>query len=821
MPLPPSLLPGAVPFRRAADGVYEITAADLFCGAGGTSTGLVQAVEELEKAFNIVDKVRLSITAVNHWPVAIETHSANHAFAQHHCSGLKGVRPRDVICGPLDLLVASPECTHHSNARGGKPMDDQSRSSGDDVVRWISELMPGMVLIENVREYRSWGPLDSKNRPIKSRKGEYFQRFLAQIRALGYSTEDRILCAADYGDPTTRFRLFVLCRRGGGVISWPAQTHSRNPEKELIPGLKPWRAARELIDWNDRGQSIFNRKKPLKPNTMKRIAAGLRKFSGIDLREYLVKLYGTSAAASVDAPVPTVTGGGNHLYIVKPFLLGQQTPAAPRSTDEPVPTVAAAGAISKVEPYVVKYYGSAGAKSVDEPLDTATAKARFAKAEPYIVAHFGEHEGQAPRVHDVNAPAPTVTQRGMGDLAQPFLVPMNHDNPPVPVDSPAPTVTGQSNRLNLAQPFITEFHTEKPGEPPRVANGEKPLPTVTANGKHFGLAQPFIAEYHSTQGDGPERVRPVGEPLPTQDCANRYGLAQPEAFMVTVNHGVDAKSGSPETRVKPVDGPAPVVTGENGTGIIQPFMMSAGGPEVGPRSTEDPVNTVLTRDHMGVVTPLAAEVPGQAFTLPVTHQDAPGADPAARVRGVDEPVQSVTGAHRGELGLARPFITGAGGPSGQGKPQSVDEPLGTVLGENHRAVVDAFTLALTHSKDPASRTRSFDEPVQTVTTAKRGELAVVTVAMVKYTHNVLAMEPQNCLLLELQDGTKWLLDIFFRMFRFRELARAQSFPDSYQFKGSTADVVKQIGNAVPVGIAQRLCVAALLQLPQTRMETQA
>lgn len=630
-------LTNQIPFRRAADGVYEITAVDLFCGAGGTSTGLVEAVEEIEKVYGI--KIRLKIVAVNHWPVAIETHSANHNFAQHHCSGLTGVDPMAVIPGPLDLLVASPECTHHSNARGGKPMDDQSRSSGDDVVRWIKLKRPGMVLVENVREYRGWGPLIKTRkglRPDPKRKGEYFQRFLAQIRELGYSTDDRLLCAADYGDPTSRVRLFVLCRRGGGTIAWPAQTHAKDPEKLLVPGLKPWRAARELIDWNDRGQSIFNRKKPLKPNTMRRIAAGLKKFSGIDIEEYLVKLYGTSTAASAKDPVPTVTGGGNHLYIVQPFVLGQQSGSVPRSTDEPLPTIATGGALSKIEPYMVQYNGTADAKPVDQPVPAIPTKDRFGVAKPFIVAHFGEHEGQQPRTHDIDAPAPTVTQRGMGDLAV-----------------------------------------------------------------------PFIAEYHSTQSEGGERVRPTSEPLPTQDCANRFGLAQP-------------------------------------------FMMSAGGPECAPRSTEEPAHTVLTRDHIAVVKP-------EAFTVPVTHQDAPGADAGARVRSTEEPLQAVTGAHRGEIGLAQPFA----------------------------------------------------EALDGATVANR---KVVGVEMVKYTHNVLQMAPQNGLLITFEDGTRWLLDIFFRMFKPRELARAQSFPDSYVFKGSTSDIVKQVGNAVPVKLAKALCINALTQL---------
>jgi DNA (cytosine-5)-methyltransferase 1 len=261
------------------------------------------------------------------------------------------------------------------------------------------------------------------------------------------------------------------------------------------------------------------------------------------------------------------------------------------------------------------------------------------------------------------------------------------------------------------------------------------------------LAIPFVTEYHSTQADGKERVRPVTDPLPAQDTSNRFGLAQPASF-----------------------------------------MMSAGGPECPPRSTEDPAHTVLTRDHIAVVRP-------EGFTIQVTHQDAPGSDPAARVRSVDEPVQAVTGAHRGELAFVQPFVTTAGGPVGQGRnPQSVDEPVGTVIGENHRALVQPFSEALTSDG---------------VRVANR---KVVHVEMAKYTHDILTMEPQNCLLLTFEDGSKWLLDIFFRMFRARELARAQSFPDDYVFKGTSSDIVKQVGNAVPVKLAKALVMEALLQM---------
>lgn len=694
------------PFRRLPDGTYEVTMVDLFCGAGGTSTGAVKAVEEIEQEFGI--KVTLRIVAVNHWDVAIETHSANHRFAQHHCNSLKAVKPRKVHKGPLDILVASPECTHHSNARGGKPMDDQSRSSGDDVVRWIKELKPRFVIIENVREYRTWGPLNDRNRPIKSRRGEYFQRFLGQIADLGYLNDDQLKCAADYGDPTTRVRLFVFCKKSLTTRpTWPAPTHAKDPSKLLVK-LEKWQTARDrVIDWNDLGTSILNRKRPLSQNTLRRIEAGLKKFSGIDLGGFLVKLYGTSTAASADAPVPTVTGQGGHIGLATPFQIrtdcaGGKT-AGYRSIDDPAATVVGSGGLGVVKPEAFMLGQNytddrpAQPRSVDEPVPTVLGKGAISKVEPFMVAHFGERPGQEPRVHSVDEPTPAVTSRGAAELALPFIVTASHG-----------------------------VHDPKENER-RAKSAEEPLGAVTGS-NDYGVAQPFITEYHNDE-KGKERVKPVGEPLPTQDCANRFGLAQP-------------------------------------------FMMSAGGPEVAPRSTEDPAHTVLTRDHIAV---------------------------------------------------AAPFIAGAGGPSGQGRPQSVEDPLGTVIGENHRAVIVPVTHPDKPGDDPASRTRSVDLPLQTVTTARRGEIGVATAFLVQYNGTAdaqsvekpvgtITAKPRFALLVTFTNGEKCLLDILFRMLRPRELARAQGFPDDYQFTGKTEDIVKQIGNAVPVGLAAALCKSALLQM---------
>ena len=281
-----------------------ITAADLFCGAGGTSTGLSQACEAAG--------INVDLLAVNHWTVAIDTHSRNHPEARHLCESLDNVDPRKVIPGGrLNLLVASPECTHHSNARGGKPMSDQSRASAWHILRWAEALYIDNILIENVREFMNWGPLGVDGRPMKSKRGQTFQAFLAGLRSLNYDVDYRVLNAADYGDPTTRERLFVMARKRPRRVRWPEPTHRPASEEPNLFGKKlPWRTAREVIDWNLPGTSIFHRKRPLSPTTIARIAAGLRKFGGLAAEPFLVMLYGTGKTRSVNDPLPTVTAGG-------------------------------------------------------------------------------------------------------------------------------------------------------------------------------------------------------------------------------------------------------------------------------------------------------------------------------------------------------------------------------------------------------------------------------------------------------------------------------------------------------------------------------
>ena len=267
----------------------KLIAADLFCGAGGTSTGMAQAAAACGRT--------LELTAVNHWPTAVETHRRAHPQHRHVCASVDSISPTEMFPDRrLDVLWASPECTHFSHARGGRPVLDQRRAGAWCVVRWAEALAPEEIFVENVREFLTWGPLTRAGRPQKRRRGATFRAWVAALESLGYRVEHRLLCAADYGDPTSRERLFIRASRRGR-ITWPTPTHGGS-------AAQPWRAAREVIDWGLPAQGIYSRAKPLATATMRRIEQGRKQF-----REgsFLVSYYGNGGPASIYKPLPTVT----------------------------------------------------------------------------------------------------------------------------------------------------------------------------------------------------------------------------------------------------------------------------------------------------------------------------------------------------------------------------------------------------------------------------------------------------------------------------------------------------------------------------------
>jgi len=250
--------------------VYRV--ADLFAGAGGSSSGAARAIAAMGGEIDLV--------AVNHWNVAIATHTANHPKARHYCVNLDAARPEDLVPeGYLDLMMASPECVHFSRARGGKPVSDQTRMSAWHVQRWASNLDVRCILVENVAEFVTWGPL-VEGHPDPKRKGAYFQAWIQSLWAMGYTVDWKLINAADFGDATTRTRFFLQARKDGLPIRWPTASHSATGSADLLGHQRRWRAARDVIDWAVPGRSILTRKKPLSEKTRRRIARGLIRFGG-------------------------------------------------------------------------------------------------------------------------------------------------------------------------------------------------------------------------------------------------------------------------------------------------------------------------------------------------------------------------------------------------------------------------------------------------------------------------------------------------------------------------------------------------------------
>ena len=232
----------------------------------------------------------MELVAINHWNTAIATHAANHPTARHLVEDVSMVDPEAVVEeGRLDLLMASPECTFYSRARGGKPVHDQGRMNPWAIHNWLTKLDVNCVLIENVPEFVEWGPLNPDGRPDKKRQGEHFQAWFLTFQALGYKAEWRMLNAADYGDATTRKRFFLMARKDGKLITWPEPSHAKGATG-MFPGRLPWRGAKEIIDWSNTGRSLLDdpkyRKKPLSVKTRRRIApwsGALRRSTGASL----------------------------------------------------------------------------------------------------------------------------------------------------------------------------------------------------------------------------------------------------------------------------------------------------------------------------------------------------------------------------------------------------------------------------------------------------------------------------------------------------------------------------------------------------------
>lgn len=524
----------------------KILVADLLCGAGGSSTGCARALRELG--------LDMELVCLNHWPVAIETHTKNHPEARHYCQDIGTVRPHMIVPeGYLDLLMASPTCTHHSVARGGKPTSDQQRSDPWHIITWLTELRVKRMIIENVWEFIGWGPVDHRTgKPIKSRKGEYFRAWIETIRRLGFEPEWRKLNAADYGDATTRSRFILMARSDGKSVSWPIPTHTKmNGGLVLFPSQKPWRPARDIIDWNIKGRSIFGRAKPLAPKTLARIYAGAVKFKWPE--PFLVVLRNHMAGQSVDRPLPTIAANGTHIGLAQPILLKQNFRRDTQSVDDPAPTIMTVARVGLIEPFILNRHGENGsvrAHPVDEPTPTTDCRGAGYLVEPFVLSRHGEG---APR--SIAEPTPTQVAKHSHCLISPYYGSGSGETCKS-ADDPLDTVTAKA-RFGMVVPVT---HSQG-GNAARDVS--EPLPTLTtAKGGEFAMVMPV------THADKSDRARDAGEPLPTVTGANRGELA-----FITAQHG-ERPGQAP--RVHDINQPAPTIAATGHVDLVVAEAVSDG-----------------------------------------------------------------------------------------------------------------------------------------------------------------------------------------------------------------------------------------------------
>lgn len=382
----------------------EIFTVDLFCGAGGASTGLEEALKRKQ--------MKHKGLAINHWAVAVDTMKRNHPDIDTKQMTIEEAVPADLVPGgEVDLLWASPSCTHHSRAKGGKPRSNQLRAQPELVLTWLDQLFVRRVIIENVPEFVEWGPLNKDGKPIKRLKGACFQTWVKAIEARNYTVEWRIVNCADYGDATSRRRFFLKAvRKGCGKIHWPEPTHAENPQPDLFgTELKKWRGVRECLDLNDTGRSIFNREKPLAQNTLRRIMVGLRKFNGLDFQMDWLDAQGKDNCRlrNLDKPLfaqPT----WNRTWLVRPFVVRLNNNCDVED-NEPIGSQHCNDRFGMITPLVMGQQGCAAAKPIDEPCPTIATGGAVRMITPLILDMSRPGGNDSGHIRPANKPIQTLT----------------------------------------------------------------------------------------------------------------------------------------------------------------------------------------------------------------------------------------------------------------------------------------------------------------------------------------------------------------------------------------------------------------------------
>lgn len=680
--------------------IFDEIIVDNFAGGGGASTGIELAVG---KPVTI---------AINHNPAAILMHKTNHPHTEHLQASVWDVDPVEVCAGrPVGLAWFSPDCKHFSKAKGSALVDRNIRGLAWIVLRWAAKVRPRIIILENVEEFQTWGPV-RKGKPVKKKSGQTFARWLGQLRALGYAVEHRELVAADYGAPTTRKRFVLIARCDGKPIVWPERTHAPRDSEEVKTGnCLPWRSASEIIDWTEPMYSIFatkqeikaqygvNAVRPLADNTLRRIIRGVDKFT---------------------------------IKSDQPFIL-------------------------------------LGDFMRDGKIERDPQISRDENGQPFIVpTGYGERKGQAPRVHDIDKPLPTVVSTCKQNLAEPVLKPFlaecNHSGTGhiADVGKPIGTVT-QKCTMGVCAPMLAPITL------PNTCNSvgspaDQPVHTITTAGNQILVAASLMSIGQTGGGD---RIRDLSDPAPTT-------VSKQEACLVAANLFQYHTEQTEEARVSGLEAALPTVDGSNRHGLVAAHLVEYYG-NGQPIDPKEPMHTATSHDREALTA---------AFLQPY-H---------------------------------------AGGYHGKGNPPT--EPCNTITSSGGQSMVAAHVVEF-KGQDIGQRP---DKPLRTIT-ASAGEFAIAAVRTARYAPGaalgywpeVRALLNKYCgytladdeiLLLWVRGAWHYIHDIAMRMLKPRELYAAMGFPTDYiidqDYTGKAYPKTQQVarcGNAVCPPMARAVVAA--------------
>lgn len=512
--------------------IFDEIIVDNFAGGGGASTGIELAAS------------RPVAIAINHDPAAVLLHKTNHPYTEHLQASVWDVDPVAVCKGrPVGLAWFSPDCKHFSKAKGAALVDKKIRGLAWIVLRWAALVRPRVIMLENVEEFQTWGPV-RKGKPVKKKAGQTFRQWKQQLEDLGYEIEHRELVAADFGAPTTRKRFALIARCDGQPIIWPERTHAPRDSEEVRSGkCKPWRSAAEIIDWSLPGYSVFASKqeikerfgvtavRPLAKNTMRRIIRGVDKFTIKSGQPFLVECNhgGDGHTRSTGEPVNTVTGkytGGLCRPLVAPFVAQQKFSNPAQDIAKPLTTITSVGAHEIVEPVMVPWTvtntsNSVGAP-VSEPVHTVTTAGNQILAAANLIQYHTE-QSEKVRGQNMADPIMTVDAANRYGLACANLVEYYSSGRPLNVDEPMHTVTSH-DREALTLAHVVEFKGQDIGQHP-----ERPLRTITASAGEFAECRAVLAKASSREKLG---YWPQIRELLNEHCG--YQLAEDEIILLLI-----------------------------------------------------------------------------------------------------------------------------------------------------------------------------------------------------------------------------------------------------------------------------------------------